>query len=271
MRIGEILDLAEDSVAVSDEAVENASAALLAFFADHPTETFYEGQLKVIFEKPFFHWVTTNALRLLVATGALASELVPASPFALRFYRLPRHRYWTRQANEIIKLVQEFSAPAFTDGLGRQGEMMWDAALPRGGFIPTGNDVRSYLGKTWTASGHDLDRCVMRDGLHYGIEIKNTLPYIPRQELTIKLQMCAYFGIRPLFIARMHPKSYIEEIRQAGGYGLVFKYQLYPHGHADFAKRVRDRLLLPVDCPRAIADGTIDRLVKWHLSSIPSH
>lgn len=119
-------------------------------------------------------------------------------------------------------------------------------------------------------TGHDLDRCFTRDGVHYGVEIKNTLPYIPREELTIKLQMCSFLGLRPLFIARMHPKSYIEEIRQHGGYGMVVKYQLYPHGASEFAARVRQRLQLPVDAPSAIASGTIQRFFNWHLASLKS-
>lgn len=82
------------------------------------------------------------------------------------------------------------------------------------------------------------------------------------------MAMCAFLGLRPLFIGRMHPKSYIEEIRQAGGYALVFKFQLYPLGFGSFAKQVRDRLQLPVDSPRAIADGTIDRFLRWHLKTL---
>lgn len=252
----------------SDPRVEEAEQTLIGFFAKHPDETYYEGQLKVLFEDVYFHWVTTRALRQLVAKSKLATDLLSAKPFPIRFYRSPRHRYWRRQAKEIAALIEEFSQPSFTHALGFQGEMMFDAALPKGGFLPLDKDVRSFGGKEWTETGHDLDRCVTRDGIHYGVEIKNTLPYFPREELTVKLQMCAFLGLRPLFIARMHPKSYIEEIRQHGGYGLVFKYQLYPHGSGPFAERVRSRLGLPVDAPRAIADGTIQRFLKWHLASL---
>ncbi len=72
-------------------------------------------------------------------------------------------------------------------------------------------------------------------------------------------------GLRPLFIVRMAPKSYIEEVRQAGGFTLVFKYQLYPHGSEELAKRVKGELGLPADCPRAIGEGTVRRFLGWHL------
>jgi hypothetical protein len=77
--------------------------------------------------------------------------------------------------------------------------------------------------------------------------------------------MCQHLGLRPLFIVRFAPKSYIEEVRQLGGFTLVFKYQLYPFGYRALAKRVRSELGLPVDCPRNIHTGTVQRFLTWHL------
>jgi len=255
-----------------DPKVQEAEIVLRDFFNKHADETFYERQLTVGFEDNFFHWITAKALRRLTALGALATslELVPGAVgrMAIRFYRHPRHRYWKRQAKEIGALVAEFSRRPFLEAIGLHGEAMFDAALPKAGFLPRAHDVREFGGKKWTHTEHDLDRVYERDGIFYGLEIKNTLPYIPREELTIKLEMCKTLGLRPLFIARMHPKSYIEEIRQQGGYGMPFKHQLYPFGYGAFAKRVRDGLGLPVDCPRAIADGTIQRFLNWHLKTL---
>ena len=45
----------------------------------------------------------------------------------------------------------------------------------------------------------NLDRVFERDGIPYGAEIKNTLAYIDRGELHVKLRMCFYLGLRPLF------------------------------------------------------------------------
>lgn len=45
---------------------------------------------------------------------------------------------------------------------------------------------------------------------------------------------------------------------------MIVRYQLYPHGQAEFARHVRELTRLPVDSPRAIAQGTLDRLVDWH-------
>jgi hypothetical protein len=145
---------------------------------------------------------------------------------------------------------------------------MFDAALASVGFIPTGRKVRAFGGKTWTETGHDLDRIYLCDGVAYGAEVKNTLGYIGRDELLVKIRMCKHLGVRPLFIGRMAPKNYINEVQREGGFTLVFKYQLYPFGQKEFADRVKAALGLWTDSPSRISEGTVDRFLKWHLRSL---
>jgi hypothetical protein len=252
-----------------DPVVDQAKNEIREFFKPERSGVFYKQQLEVIFEDTYFHWVTSRALSELVAEGHIAAEAESLSgALGIVFYHHPSHRYWRRRAREIIGLVSQFSNPAFTAALGAQGEMLFDAALPTAGFIPTGRKVRSYSGRIWEETGHDLDRVFERDGIAYGTEIKNTLKYISREELTIKLRMCKHLGLRPLFIVRMAAKSYINEVRLQGGYTLVVKHQLYPFGQKAFADVVRESLRLPVDCPGRIADGTVQRYLNWHLKQL---
>jgi len=99
----------------------------------------------------------------------------------------------------------------------------------------------------------------------YGVEVKNALSYVDRVELLAKIEMCKFLSLRPLFIMRMAPTNYIELVRTAGGFTLVFEWQLYPYGQEQLAYRVKERLGLKVDCPQGIADGTMQRLLNWHL------
>jgi hypothetical protein len=229
----------------------------------------------VIFEDKYFHWITVRALTELVQEGKITTDAVPlllgseATSGFITFYRSNTHRYWKREADEIVKLVYRFSDSAFTSALRAHGETMFDAALPTGGFMPLGRKVRSHRGVEWTETKHDLDRAFERDGVTYGIEIKNTLGYIEKSELEVKLRMCKFLGLRPLFILRFAPKSYINLIREEGGFTLIFKFQLYPYGQKAFADEVRTKLRLPADCPARIADGTVQRLLKWHLGTLP--
>jgi hypothetical protein len=246
-----------------DEKIDEARTSILDFFSLNPGQVFYERQVTVIFERSYFHWITVKALLELSAGGSINSEileLVPGVP--IRFFWAKGNRYWKRQAGKVINLVRLFSETTVARAIGFQGELLVDAALPLAAFTPVARNSRSFHDKVWAATGHNLDRIVQRDGIYYGVEIKNTLPYIPRDEFRIKLAMCEHLGVTPLFVARMAPKNYSYEIIQRGGISWILGTQFYPFGYDKLAERVRERLQLPVDCPARIEDGAIARLLK---------
>jgi hypothetical protein len=143
--------------------------------------------------------------------------------------------------------------------------MLVDAALGGMGVRLLGRDVRALDGRRWTSTEHNLDRAFELDGVRYGVEIKNTLKYIPEDELGIKLKMCETLGLRPLFIVRMMPKAWAwPRVIKGGGYVMMLGEQFYPVGHEAFAADVREHLRLPVSCPRRLSDGPIDKFRGWH-------
>lgn len=252
-----------------DPAVQALEPELMALFDASPDEVFYETQLCVRFEKNFFHWVTSRALKDLRESNRIVSELQELSPgVPLRFYFSRRNRYWRRRATEMRNLVREYSHPTFTNSLGVQGEILIDAGLPRVGFLPADQNVSEWQGRTWDQSNHDLDRVFIRDGVAYGAEIKNRLGYIDRDEFRTKLAMCLVLDLVPLFVARMMPKTYIEDVRKLGGFCLIMGYQFYPVSHRDLANRVKEQLKLPVDCPTRLQDSTLQRFLNWHLGKL---
>lgn len=127
-----------------------------------------------------------------------------------------------------------------------------------------GRNTREYGGKSWAETDHNLDFIFTRDGVGYGVEVKNTLGYMDYEEFETKIRLCQFLGLRPVFAARMLPKTWMNQLINAGGFGLVLKYQLYPLSHKDLARRVASELGLPVDSPRALRDGTMQRFVAWH-------
>lgn len=254
---------AEVAQYVRDEKIADAKAAVLRFLDENTQHIFYERQLTVIFEREYFHWITVKALFELVREGSIESNTLQlAKGVPIRFFRMRTNRYWKRQAREIIKLVQSFSNTEFAHAIGHQGELLVDAALPLAGFIQLARNARSFKDRTWQQSGHDLDRIVEREGIPYGVEIKNTLPYIPKDELEIKLAMCRHLGLVPLFVSRMAPKSYSFQIIEAGGISWILGTQFYPFGHQRVADAVRSQLRLPVAAPARIEDGAVARLLK---------
>jgi hypothetical protein len=135
-------------------------------------------------------------------------------------------------------------------------------------FVMRGRHTREFGGKTWTASEHNLDFVFERDSVAYGVEVKNTLGYMQREEFEAKIGLCQFLGIRPVFAARILPRTWIYELDQCGGFALILKYQFYPWSHRELARRIAKELGLPVDTPRALAEGTTARFLKWHEKKI---
>ena len=256
-----------------DREIDEARDVLLRdIFAAQPDRVFYGRQIELLVERRFFHWITTRALGELAAEGRIESRVTELrAGLVVRFYWSRRNRYWRRAAARIGELVSEYAQDRVGHALGNHGEMMFDAALPKVGFMPRGEDVREWAGHRWEKTGHDLDRVIERDGVLYGVEIKNALDYIERDELVTKVEMCAELGFRPLFIMRFAPRNYIEMVRQAGGFTLLFEYQMYPPGYEDLARRLKDELDLKVGWPPQVAQSTLNRFVKWHQGRLGEH
>ena|SRR3972149_1576039 len=154
--------------------------------------------------------------------------------------------------------------PIITRAVGERAEILFSNALMKRGFVVEGEHTNEVRGEKWKKSKHNLDFILSKDNIIYGCEIKNTLAYINKYELDIKLEMCDYFGIRPLFIVRAAPKNYIYEIQKVGGYTLIFETQIYPLGQEKLAEKVKETLELPVICSNGIPKGMIDRFMNWH-------
>ena len=114
-------------------------------------------------------------------------------------------------------------------------------------------------GRVWKESNHNLDFIFEKDGIAYGIEVKNTLGYLDIEEFAIKVRLALYLGVRPLFAVRALPATWIGVLAKVGGYAMVMGYQFYPWTHKELAIEIRERLLLPVDTPKKIEQGTMER------------
>ncbi len=248
-----------------DEREIEANDRLRRFFDINRDHVFFSRQLEVINEQEYFHWITNRAIRSLEAEGLIRSEwrkLRTGTAIKLVWHK--SYRFQKRSAKKLIALVEEYSDPNIGAALGLHGETMVLEGFARTQFLMRGRHAREYKDRLWTESNHDLDFIFERDGIAYGIEVKNTLGYMDLKEFLLKTKLCAWLGIRPVFVCRMLPKSWIYDLRQAGGFALILKYQLYPWTHQELARKVARELGLPVDAPRALAEGTMARFLKWH-------
>jgi hypothetical protein len=244
-----------------DPAQQQAVQAVAKLINEYPERVFFSRQIELILENDFFHWVTNRAIRELEANRVILSEwrrLKSGGTVKLLWNK--GHRYYKRDAAELVKLVEEYADPNIGSALGLHGELMVLEGFAKCQFVTKGRNTNEFGAKKWVKTGHDLDFIFERDSLAYGVEVKNMLGYMEQGEFRTKIEMCGELGIAPVFAVRMLPRVWIEELRQAGGFALILKWQLYPPSHKELARRVKAELCLPVDSPRALADGTMKRL-----------
>jgi hypothetical protein len=247
-----------------DAALDSAIERLHLFFQESPQRLFYSTQIETRLEREFFHWITGKALLELANAGRIQRVPTIVQEKTINFYAHAKHRYWRREQKEMVDLLLRIFHPDFTHAIGRHGELMFDAALGRSGFRAEARNTNTWREKAWAETNHNLDRIVTRDGLAYGVEIKNTQNYISRIELQTKIRLCQHLGLTPLFIMRFAPKSYIYEVNQAGGFVLLFENQMYPMGHNTLLAEVREKLGLKTHSPNEVMDGDMRRLLNWH-------
>jgi len=261
-------DFIEEIEALSEEYkyFEDAQRDIEELYENDRRRVYYIRQLQVKFEKKYFHWITYHVLRYLNDLEKLeVIERKQKDGTTRHFYIHQSNRYPVRKINEMEKIINEFSQDHITRSCGRRAEDLFCLGLTKKGFRVRAEKVREFNGKKWERTGHDLDYVFERDGINYGCEIKNTLSYIEKNELETKIKMCEFFKVRPLFIMRFAPKSYINEINKKGGFALIFKYQLYELSQINLVKKIKEVLEMPVGCPGAIEEGTIKRFENWHI------
>lgn len=254
-----------------DPQIDAAKAILMEqLFTRDSEEVYYGRQVEIMLEGQFFHWITKKALNELRQEGRIVQSEETTSQFTAHFYHHPRYRFPRRKINAMVALISEYSAPDFGHALGHVGETLADTAFATVGFRIRGREIQEVDGQRWTQTGHDLDRLIERDGIRYGVEVKNQLGYIDRDEFDAKLAMCQFLGIRPFFIVRAMPKSYIYEVVQRNGFVLVLNNQHYPLLANDLMVRVRNQLQLPVAMIRSLPDTALNRFEAWHQNQLPA-
>jgi len=232
-----------------DPAVVVAESDLRKFFARRKMP-YYLGQLECIFEKKHYHWVTYNAVQRLIADGFLAlHERTTKDGNEVHFVARPRdeQRIVDGHIASTLGLLERVWTPELSAIRGKHLAALVKAELRAHGFTIVAENSRTYQGRTWDASEHDLDFIAeLSNGRGIGVEVKNTVHYIPRDEMLIKLAMCDYLGVTALFAVRWMPKSYIyEDVLSHKGFCWLFEYQAYPLGYEELCAQIVARLKFP--------------------------
>jgi len=169
----------DDFLRPDDEREIEARDHFRQFFGTNRESVFFSRQLEVLNERDYFHWITNRAIRDLEAEGLIRSEwrkLHTGTSIKLVWHK--GYRFYKRSASKLVSLVEEYSDPNIGAALGLHGEAMVLEGFARSQFVMTSRNTKEYEGKVWTETEHDLDFIFERDGMSYGVEVKNTLARI---------------------------------------------------------------------------------------------
>jgi hypothetical protein len=224
-----------------------------------------------------------DALKSLETEGILAKieQVTHYASSALFYYpaELTQTQIGTirKHVYSSARLIDRYSAPNVTKAVGVHLEGLVKAELRAQGFKIIDQNTASYKEKTWTRTGHNLDFVAehLASGFPIGVEVKNTLGLIERAEVEVKLDICKYLAITPVFAVRwIGPHARL--ISDNAGFSWVFKTQIYPPGFEQLVKTIFRRFSLNYDVTRKnykyqmpvsvrtdLPDGPIGKFTAW--------
>lgn len=143
----------------------------------------------------------------------------------LLFYRLTSMPY-TRQIQESIKVKRDCST--FILGLssyaGFYAQRLWVKAFRELDFNILDEDVYEFDGKTSSVEG-DIDMVVEKDGIVFGVEVKNGLSY--PTDIQRKFRIAAELDTIPFFVARTLSWGYRKWLPHNGGLMKIYEVSIF--------------------------------------------
>lgn len=230
----------------------------------------HETAIQIALEERYDHKQISYVLRQLVARKFLGSIRLKISKVGYaRFFfiktnspeknkgelrkKILRYSYW----------IQRYSNQSITKMIGNHLHALVRAELRAQGFEIVSEFSNKYNGKKWSCKETlDIIAEHRKNQLAIGLEIKNMLSLISNVEVSTKIEMCNFFGIKPVFACRWI-EPYRQIITQNGGFVWQFKKQFYPLGQEKFVKELRKRFNFPIEVRSEIPLNNVMEFQKW--------
>jgi len=259
-----------------DTRVDEAEERLVRVIRDVRVAT--DRELKVRLERDFFPWVTSRALERLLRKGVIQKIGYPGRPSRSggteAFYVEAGTSYDEVQdlvrrkrciANTLRDLLTGVSEPA------THAENLFYDAFIRLGFTVHGRDVTEFRGrKAQGVAGREppnIDFVIERDGLIYGVDIKNWIryEYDSRNEIENKVRVALSLRTVPWIIARYIDKDTIYTTVH-GNKGVAYPYGtlLLPYSLRSLAQDAASLLGYPVLAVDALPQYKVEWMEKLH-------
>ncbi len=229
----------------------------------------HESAIQVMLENEFSPSQVKTGLARLEDVGFLGSEkIIEDDAILAKFYfpkkfeengkikeKINRSVYWIRRYSDVnvIKMIGDHLHDVVKSELRAQNFSILNE-----------KNVKEYNGKRWRGNENLDIIAVHKEKTHLviGVEIKNTLYPPPKSEITLKMEMCRFLGIVPVFACRWL-EIYRNTITEQGGFLWQFKNQLYPRGQEAFVETIRKRFKLPVSVSPSLPINAVDEIEKW--------
>lgn len=211
---------------------------------------FYKKQIQVIFEDKYPHDITGKAVNELIKDRFLRQEprtFGKSKNVPVIFVCRRNLRYISNQIKKRINIMESFSDDQMNEGVGKYAEILFYHMFQKNHFKIIERHANTFKGKTWSRSTRDLDFIIEKDGISYGVEIKNTFGYMPEDEFEEKLDMCQFLGLSPLFPIRCPSPQQYQLMKGVGGLALKFKTRIFPPGNRRLVTDIWNHFRLPVN------------------------
>jgi len=216
---------------IEPSSIPQAKKALKEFFRWRNTP-FHFRQLGVLFETQFFHITAAQATYELINDGFL-QPLPPMQAGANKVTFIVPTRVLSSQNKKHI-LQSHMKAKAKIISLYDSSEISKDLADHFESLVK--HELRAN--QLQIVAKHP-------DGRAFGIQAKNELKHIEKQELLEQLEICSCLKIKPVFVVRYMPFTFVPTVTARGGFVLILGIQLYPIGHKKICQQIQDKLSIP--------------------------
>lgn len=231
--------------------IQRAKSVLSLFYRSRKTPFHYR-QIQVLLEAEFYHITITQAIYSLIDDGILDTLPFPAGANNVTFV-FPSQLSTTPYKDTLLshirakaKIISLYDNPEVSKILGDHFESLVKYELRANGLNLVGTNTNQYKSRQWSGSRANLDVIAEhQDGRAFGIQAKNELKPIQRNELLLQLSICNYLGLIPIFIVRYMPWSFLPDITAQNGFLLTLGTQLYPLGFNRLCQQIRAKLSLP--------------------------
>lgn len=230
----------------------------------------YRNEFRYRLEKDYYHSVTDYAVKRLEEGKAYNEGLrlvrtgLPGRKSTVRrtpnvFYRSVETDYSSllpimKKKLELSTFISELSSSA-----GFHAQYLWRDAFTDLGFSIEKEDAKEFEGAKATIGG-DIDFIARKDGLCFGVEVKNGLEY--PSDLAKKVQIAIELKTIPVMVVRRVTWDAYGNLKKYGVLTKIYETSIMPKSYEPIVNECERVLGIPLIALDAITKGPKEHLEK---------